>query len=464
MDKKKISITIITVFVLLFISGTVFYFINKKETSQAVGGGVSSSPFGEALSSVIKDTFGLDTQKKDTETATTTLTTDITKNNPYSLKKIVSKYTTGAGFALVLEGVTKEELALVTTYATTSTSTTKKVRIDSYATTTKTTFATTTRIRYVETESGHIYEYSPASSTKTKLTNTLLPGSKEAYFIAGGSSVLLRYLGNDGYTIETFLGKIPTTSFTDTLSGTYLSPNILSVSVSPDTNDFFYLAKTRTGVIGNIYQSKTRTEKRVFSSEFSEWLPNFSTNGIFLTTKASSFVEGYTYFQPLSGTVFSRITGNKNGLTSLSSPDGSKLLYGIGPSLYILDVKTGSSLFVQGVRGLPEKCVWNTKSTGIYCSFIVSGNTTNLPDEWYKGKVSFEDQLGYIDPLTGSVDMFKTMRALSGDSSLSLDATNIQISQDESLLLFINKKDGSLWYFDIKAEEKIKSEEGHIDL
>jgi hypothetical protein len=368
------------------------------------------------------------------------------------LFQLSTERSSGVGFADVLIPKTIEVRKKITIDDPTVATTSKPRKISVMATTTETIYSTTTRIRFVEQGSGHIYEYNQASSTTRKLTNTTIPRTQEAYFLDNGNKVLLRYLDVTNKVVDNYLGSIPASSVTDALTGSFISGNIKAISISPSTSEFFYIAKTSSGSIGNIYNTKTKNERRVFSSAFSEWLPNWVGNTVYMTTRAAATVQGYVYAQSLTKNSFSRITGNKLGLTTLASPDGSKILLGEGLRLSILTISTGEIVPVSGVYTLPEKCVWKVAG-GIYCfgSDVLTGGV--FPDEWYQGKQNLSDALYSINDITGTSYVSATMSELYTKGDVYVDAINPLISKDFASLIFLNKIDMTPWYIDLNFSE-----------
>jgi hypothetical protein len=98
-----------------------------------------------------------------------------------------------------------------------------------------------------------------------------------------------------------------------------------------------------------------------------------------------------------------------------------------------------------GIGTLPEKCEIYSVSVS-YCfvpNFIPSGA---YPDDWYKGQISFNDSLWRIDLNNRVVNKVADISQVAG---YSVDGISPVISGDNEDLLFINKKDLSLWLYDL---------------
>jgi hypothetical protein len=69
-----------------------------------------------------------------------------------------------------------------------------------------------------------------------------------------------------------------------------------------------------------------------------------------------------------------------------------------------------------------------------------------MPDSWYQGEIAFSDTLVKIDkegilPARTLID--------PGSQSEKIDAIRLQLSDDGSMLYFINKRDDTLWQLKI---------------
>jgi hypothetical protein len=90
------------------------------------------------------------------------------------------------------------------------------------------------------------------------------------------------------------------------------------------------------------------------------------------------------------------------------------------------------------LKTLPEKCIWSEVDVNkIYCAVPKNLPTANYPDDWYKGLVSFDDNLWQIDTLTGETTLLL--------NQFGFDIINIFKTKNEDFLFFQNKKDGTLW-------------------
>ncbi len=319
-------------------------------------------------------------------------------------------------------------------------------------------------VRYMERATGHIYDIDLATDKKTRVTNTTIPRVHEAVFSRNGDFVVTRYLDSDDRTVETFLGKVPKSpSGNGALRGEFLQRNISEFSLSPDTNEIFYLVKTPDGAAGFIAPlSSPAQRKQIFTFPFSEWLVQWiSRQYIVLFMKPSGLVPGYTYYTDLleaklSGELIEvmeldeKLTGGIAGLTVLvnNSKTPSIALYSdSAPALWIYDWTDEKNTVHKRTifQTLSEKCVWAKDTVTVYCAVPETIPSGIYPDDWYQGTVSFNDMIWSFNTKTGA----RTPSAEPAEYGAAIDAIKLFLSPDERRLFFTNKKDMSLWVYDI---------------
>lgn len=352
------------------------------------------------------------------------------------------------------EPVTTTETTTVTTTtppvtnSTTTTTTTKKVA----PVAPPTEFATA--LRYVERATGNIYQTFADKIEERKFSGTIIPKIYDAYFGNRGLSVVMRRLKSNDRTIETFSGALPkeilgADTETNEVKGFFLADEIKDMSLSPDTSKIFYLSNIGGSAVGTILNLNDNKKVQVFNSIFTEWNSFWPTNNIItLTTKPSGSVLGYMYMIDVAKKSFTQVLGNVPGLTTLMSPNGKLVLVGNNDlSLYVYNTDTKIYNTV-GVKTLPEKCVWSNTSESIYCAVPVAIDGATYPDDWYRGEVSFSDQIWKISLRDGNTTMLADPFLIPGGEDM--DGIKLGLSADENYLFFVNKKDSYLWELELK--------------
>lgn len=299
-------------------------------------------------------------------------------------------------------------------------------------------------VRYLEVASGNVFEVNVVTLEKKRLTITTIPKVEEALWNKAGSAVIARYLKEDGETIESFAATIrPKTGTTEgELVGSFLPANITAVSVSPSGKEFAYMRKerNRATLITAPFSGSPKTE--VFRSPVLEWTPFwFANNTIALLSKPSALGGGVLLFVNRATGASETVLQGITGLTALPSPNGERVLISesseTGFSTHTIERKSGRGIEISPAT-LPEKCAWGKNSTTFFCGSPRSTPPASYPDSWYQGVVSFTDDFWEIDAATGIAHLLST-------SPEPIDLIMPLLDGDETHLIFINKKDGSLW-------------------
>ncbi len=313
----------------------------------------------------------------------------------------------------------------------------------------------TPALRYVDRATGNIYQTFADEIQEKKLSSTIIPKIYEALFGNNGEVVIMRYLKTDNKTIQTFVGNLPEEKTGEDMisekevEGSFLPDNISNLSLSSDTTQVFYLLNINDNVTGIVLNLKNNKKTQVFDSPFTEWLSFWpSSKMITLNTKPSGIVPGYMYAINPNKKDLNRVLAGINGLTTLTSPNGKLILYSnnnLRLSVYHIDTKEADLL---GVNTLSEKCIWNKTSDILYCAIPKNTNQGLYPDSWYKGKISFSDEIWKIDLSTNSTTkIIDPINIIGGEE---IDGIKLALDDNENYLFFINKKDSYLWKLDLK--------------
>ena len=298
-------------------------------------------------------------------------------------------------------------------------------------------------IRYMEKITGHIYETTTDSQTLNRISNTTIPQVRDALWL-DKDSLIVRYLDDD--IIKTFLAELSMDdSGEQKLEGVLLQDNIKEIIQLEDK--LFYLLEGGSGSLGIISDLNGENKKSVFESVLTEWLINAIDNtNISFSTKPASNVHGFLFFFNTKTNSFEKVLGNELGLSTLSNKV-SDILYlannSFGPGMHILNDKSGATTQLPLIS-FPEKCVWSNDNIHIYCGVPVQKLQNNSLDEWYKGKISFFDDVWKINTETNTAEFIISPRKIG---SADIDIIKISLTETGSgeYLSFINKKDFSLW-------------------
>lgn len=308
-----------------------------------------------------------------------------------------------------------------------------------------------TVVRYMEKATGHIYEVELFSPKNGRISNTTIPLIYDAIWGNKNNSLVARYLSSDDTQVESYYLTLNNSSSTEnTLKGVALPKNI--EDVSSFGGNFFYLIQNTNSSTGYMSDFNGKN-KIIWNSDIKELTTQFVNSKIVaLNTKPAQKIPGYLYFIDTTTGQNRRILGDIAGLTTLSDPLGEKVvLLSQNDSVRFMfyTIKTKAYVDLSPIT-FPEKCVWSKKDTNIiYCAVPKDYIAGNSLISWYKGLISYSDDIWRYDVKNNIATIVED---LSKASSIDIDVIKPQLSENEQYLVFVNKKDDSLWSLDLTQE------------
>jgi hypothetical protein len=260
--------------------------------------------------------------------------------------------------------------------------------------------------------------------------------------------VILRTI-TENDIVRNVLGIIQATTSDQTLV-TRTLPAFNRASLSSNGENALLVTETPSGSrIELMSFGSSVTTSLLLNSPLSSWAPLIGGNGVFLQTAASGEAEGFLY--ELEGQTLSKTVGGDVGLTAKVSPSGRYVLYGSlaveAPYISVLDRTTGRSYDIPAIT-TSDKCSWfPEREPFLFCgvpTYIPDG----VPDTWYMGRASFEDDVWIIDPLRGIATLVAELADVVGES---VDVIHPEVKENGSHALFTNKNDSSLWVVELSA-------------
>ena len=309
---------------------------------------------------------------------------------------------------------------------------------------------------YAERVGGYIFRTNTFTGEVLRLSNTLKPKSYEALFTRAGA-VLLRSIDDKSDTIETFSGKIAssTSSSPGTLVGEKLESNIRDVVGDPDSGSIFYtMSQSGTPTIGISSAWNGTKGKRIFTSPLGSWKPYMLSDGRFIIAqKPEDGVLGYAYDIQKDGSLTSLVRAIP-GLTILPLANSPALLYGssgsTGLQLYLQEID--GTAFTLPLKTTADKCVWVPYPAKVakgapapaltaYCAVPATVMGSFLTS-WYRGALHTTDSWWRINGKTGEA---KLLYSPSTQGGASIDVIDPQIDPSGNFISFKNNTDASLW-------------------
>lgn len=412
--KQILTIAATTVVVLGIIAGVYFFFFYKPGPALTADTASSGNPFG--------DSGGATTNTGNASAPGDTGTSDSGNIPAQVAPKLVQVTNAPVGKGFIV--------------------------LDPVASTTASTSAVTTgaAVRYIDRESGNMYEYATASNASARLTNHTVPGVQEVSWLPNGAAAFLRFItpgqGSDEH-VNTY--ELPA----DGSDGAFLAEDLMQV-IPRNLTSVFTLSPNSAGSIGYLEQPDGMNPTVLFTSQLSAISVRSSAGAMVAYTKPSANLNGYAFLVNQKTGAFTSILGPLTGLTALPSPSGTRILmsYVDGSGVVRLayyDTSNHATTLLP-LSTFTDKCVWAPDGTSAFCAAPVSVPTGTLPDDWYLGTTAFTDRIWKIDFTARVATQVADLPTLV---SAPIDAVSLTIDANESTLVFMNKRDDTLWAYSL---------------
>lgn len=306
--------------------------------------------------------------------------------------------------------------------------------------------SSTPEVYYVEAGTGHVFSIDLESGEETRISNKTVPLSRKAAITPNGQFVMIQ--AGSGVGRETVVLEIGTSSVVNTIE---LSDRIFDF-VSTVDNTFLFGAQAADSATIKHYLPASDDLETAFTVPFREasidWGESIS-DVHYIYPKTAGQLEGFVYQS--SGGSISRLPADGFGLSVHGNNEHlvySKQVDGLYRSyFYNLNEDKTTPL---GFTVIPEKCTTSSYSeSNIICASDNVAYDINIPDDWYRGVVSYSDNLWQINTKSGSASLILNAEQESGRQ---LDIMNMTMMDEEANIFFINKNDQTLWLFDQFAE------------
>lgn len=304
-----------------------------------------------------------------------------------------------------------------------------------------------TYVRYVGRGTGHIFEAKAPSTAFNRISNTTIPKTRSAVWSPTGNVVLLQYEEeSDPDSLRNFLANISDDQREGIdPRGSFLPNNINSPQFSPSGEHLAYISDSEQGSNIVIYEVDSGNSSIVYSSTIREWSVSWADSStLVLNTKPSGSTPGFAYTIPMVGGELSKLVGGFRGLMTTLSPDREDLVITVSSDRgFHSFLRDQGENIPMSANIIPDKCVWSN-SNSLFCGVPSTVESGVYPDAWYQGRASFSDIFWRLDPGSGQSDLVRIPEEIT-------DAINLSVSEDESYLIFENKKDHSLWLLTLSS-------------
>lgn len=298
-------------------------------------------------------------------------------------------------------------------------------------------------VNYIERQSGNVFSYLVGAKTLTRTSNRTVPGIQSALWLPDGSTAFVRYLsGDDVSTVNTYALRA------NGSEGFFLPQNLSDIAVS--STSVLALASGVNGSTASLLRTDGTRSTTAFSSPLSSLRVSFAGKTAYLAvTKPAAALSGSAFLVSASGR-FSRLVGPLYGLTALPSRSGKWLLasHVVGSDMRteLVNTTSGETLPLP-IKTIADKCVWTTDDSAVYCGVPENPPAGYAyPDDWYQGAAHFSDRIWKIEVAGRYAQL---VLDFSKEADGELDAESLALNQLGTVLVFVNKNDGSLWSYQL---------------
>ena len=283
---------------------------------------------------------------------------------------------------------------------------------------------------------GERYEIEKETYIIKKIESPDIPKTVRAFPLTQNSFVIQQ---QDSVT-PTLRNTIFFNNYTPGSKGVLIGSNI-TITPHLSGNGFLYTRETNRGIeIKSILLA--RTTPFSFNNPFLSWSSRWNNSAPTLLTRPHNGIDGFFYSLERDGTL-SKHLGPLKGLSAQFEEKTNTVLFSTNNhlSLQTFIQKRGANRIPLERKTLAEKCTLTPET--VLCGVPQEVSKTSLPESWYQGRVSFDDEIVEFYPESGRIK-----RVFENKTGETLDIIEGVIV--ESLFVFLNKKDLSLWALQLK--------------
>lgn len=297
------------------------------------------------------------------------------------------------------------------------------------------------KVRFVEQGVGHIYEIDLNNSdSESQLINKTKSKVSNAFWSDDGEHVVLLVEGNINRSVTLINLNNPDTEIE-------LPPDAENIAFLDDNETLHYTRTDNEGTLGYSYSLSNESSLVIFSTPFTSMSVLWGEEPI-VYNRPSEFHPGYVYKIDSNGSLDPQTTGGV-GLTAFRTESHlavNRLVDGKYKG-YVVERENPDSQ--SAIAVMPEKCAAAQDGSSAWCGYPFGRINGQLPNDWYKGKITLNDSLWLVNLNFGEAVFVAN---LSEISQLNIDITQMQSDFTRSRLTFIDKATRNLWFYDSKID------------
>jgi hypothetical protein len=289
----------------------------------------------------------------------------------------------------------------------------------------------------VDKATGYVYGSNSEEKYISKLiSNTDFKNVTTAEFTRDGSVVAISYINSSGRN-ETYIGRVPQTENANLINrGMVVDARNFKSSI--DSKSFIYQKIVGSGSEIYLMDLVKNTEQLLFTLPIKEININYNNlNQITVSTKPTYLDTQKTFIFDIKTKTLSFYTENKGSINIDNRNMVS--IYSNGLSIY----KSGAT---SRVKSLADKCAFGDSANYIVCGAPKNTSTSlKYPEDWYKGKINFRDDLYLLSPSTSYEEKIIDLAKEAGEEA---DMKDLKIYQN--ILVYRNKTSGGVFMVNLE--------------
>jgi hypothetical protein len=242
-----------------------------------------------------------------------------------------------------------------------------------------------------------------------------------------------------------------------------LNENIDNFTFSPDGKKIFYkytdsLKGANSFNIANANGTDWKSIKDFsLTNVLLDWIPGVNKLAFHLTP--SSFRQSAYYVFDQNGENVVAVLDKGYGVDGLWSQSGERLLatfasqHTANLGLVAVNIDGSGNISIPNSRTFIQKCVWMKDNVSVICAVPKSLDPQYfLPDDYNNGNFVTDDQFFRYNTKTGERLQLQLAATKDVASLPAIDASNLFLNSDESILYFENRADkNSLYRINVSA-------------
>ncbi|MEN9920277.1 MAG: hypothetical protein RL538_170 [Candidatus Parcubacteria bacterium] len=301
--------------------------------------------------------------------------------------------------------------------------------------------SSTPEMYFVEAGTGYVYTLNLQDGSERRLSNITIVGAREARITKDGKYAIVK-----SGDLETGVATIVKLSEQEVQSSD-LFDTVIDFTIT-DENILLYTTYVGNDVTARSYDPESKATKTLFTVPFNAatilWGEGIDT-AHYAYPKTTRELTGHLY--KFEDNTIQRVAITGYGLSVMKAED-SLLFSKINDGRYkSFTLQTDSNEQKDMlISFFPEKCAPSKENSFVYCANSTELEDGSFPDAWYRGAVSYSDNIWRFDTRTSDATfVYDTFSAAQRE----IDVISPFMSDNTMSFYFKNKNDQTLWVYDL---------------